>query len=113
MNIVLVYKMTDRNIVSVLALIIAICDGATKILKNQAYLQTQPTVNAIIIDVFDATPALLAFFSPRRFPILVIYKKSKKKRQKVNQQFVPRFSKKEKKGPNRTEAATPKANGAW
>ena len=49
---------------------LAICNGATEIYINQAYLQTQPTVNAIMMDVFDATPALLAFFSPRRFPIL-------------------------------------------
>ena len=28
-------------------------------------------MNAITMDVFDAIPARLAFFSPRRFPILV------------------------------------------
>ena len=42
--------------------------------RDRAYLQIQPTVKAIMMDVFDATPARLAFFSPRRFPILVIWK---------------------------------------
>jgi len=32
-------------------------------------LHIQPMMNAITIDVFDATPARLAFFSPRRLPI--------------------------------------------
>jgi hypothetical protein len=38
----------------------------------QAYLHRQPIMNAIMMDVLDATPARLAFFSPRRFPILFV-----------------------------------------
>ena len=46
------------------------CMAKLRLRRDRAYLQIQPTVKAIMMDVFDATPARLAFFSPRRFPIL-------------------------------------------
>lgn len=47
--------------------------GLTKMLVFSAHLNAQPTPTDITTDVVVATPALLAFPSPRRFPILAFH----------------------------------------
>ena len=69
--------------------------------RDRAYHQIQPIVNAIMMDVYDVTPARLAIFFPRRFPILIIT---------ASESDCPTH---QKKKANRTDVAMPKENGAW
>ena len=59
-------------------------------------------MNAIMIDIFDATPAHLAFFSKK------ISNSGHKKTMASESDCTH-----QKKKANRTDVATPKAKGAW
>ena len=89
-------------IVSLLASIITILYGATK--KDRAYLHTQPIVNAIMMDVFDATPCTSSVFLSEKIP-------NSCHKKVTASESVCSTDRKEKA--NRTDVATPKANGAW